>query len=388
MKKILTLSVFVAFILINSASAQSFGPTDIASVASAYRSYKNIDPVAISVPAVVEVPFLDDFIERFEFAVLDKNLNSFEPYFFKQETLINEVSISANTNPSNPSISQLVDKNSQTYAEFVLPENAQGQVQIILSSPTLITSSFLTMLLENNVALPNTIEIRAMVNGQNRIVVATRRMDQPTVRFPITSSNQWTISLTFGQPLRITELKLNQDTAVKSNTRSIRFLAQPGSSYQIFFNPDRSASAPVGESGNLSSAKDILILPSASSVQNPSYKISDIDNDLVPDIQDNCVSTANPDQADVNKNGRGDLCDDFDQDGVVNPNDNCPDKPNRDQKDTDGDKIGDVCDGEESRVTERLPWLPWAGIGFAALVIIILLISTVRSTPKNQNTSQ
>lgn len=382
MKKIIILSTLLSFGIFNFASAQDV------SVTSAFRSYKTISPPSISVPTVVEVPYSQDFIERYEFAVFDKTANSFEPYFFKQETLVNEASVSAIANPSNPTISQLVDKNSRTYAEFNLPENAQGQVQIILSSPTPITSSFLTLLLENNVALPNTIEIRAMVNGQNRIVVATRKMDQTTVRFPLTSSNQWTVSLTFGQLLRITELKLNQDTAVKSNTRAIRFLAQPGSTYEIFSNPDRSISVPVGESGNLASAKDVLVLPSVASVQNPTYKISDIDGDTIPDIQDNCVSTANSDQADINRNGRGDVCDDFDQDGVVNPSDNCPEKPNRDQADKDGDKIGDACDTEESRVTERLPWLPWAGIGFAALVIIILLVSTIRSTPKTPTTPQ
>lgn len=50
---------------------------------SAYRSYKDIDNLSIATPTVVEVPFTDDFIERFDFAVLDKNTNSFEPYFLK-----------------------------------------------------------------------------------------------------------------------------------------------------------------------------------------------------------------------------------------------------------------------------------------------------------------
>ena len=85
---------------------------------------------------------------------------------------------------------------------------------------------------------------------------------------------------------------------------------------------------------------------------------------------DNCISTINPDQIDVNRNGRGDACDDFDQDGLINTRDNCPNIPNRNQIDTDGDKIGDVCDNEESRTTEKYPWLPWVGIGFAGLVLV------------------
>jgi len=31
-----------------------------------------------------------------------------------------------------------------------------------------------------------------------------------------------------------------------------------------------------------------------------------------------------------------------------------------------------------SRLTEHLPWLPWVGIGAAALVVIVLLIMTAR----------
>ena len=74
------------------------------------------------------------------------------------------------------------------------------------------------------------------------------------------------------------------------------------------------------------------------------------------------------------------MCDDFDKDEIINIKDNCPDNPNRDQKNTDGDSAGDACDKEESRITERHAWIPWAGIGFAALVLVILLVLTTRST--------
>ena len=49
---------------------------------------------------------------------------------------------------------------------------------------------------------------------------------------------------------------------------------------------------------------------------------------------------------------------------VVNSQDNCVNEPNRNQRDTDSDGIGDVCDQEESRITEKYPWIPWLGIGF------------------------
>jgi hypothetical protein len=90
------------------------------------------------------------------------------------------------------------------------------------------------------------------------------------------------------------------------------------------------------------------------------------------------VAVANPTQEDVNTNGRGDACDDFDEDSVINSKDNCLNNPNYDQKDTDIDGIGDVCDKEESRFTEQYPWIPWVGIGFAALVLITLFALTAR----------
>ena len=381
MKFIILLFVSALGIFIGTASAQEMSQGSISSVISAYRFYKDIGSISINAPTVVEVSFPADFIERFDFAVLDKTTNSFEPYFFKQETLINEIPISADSNPITNSVSRINDGDTRTYADFLLPGNAEeGRVQVTLSSSNSITSSVLTTLLDNNVALPSSVEIRAVVEGQDRIVVAKRRMDQQTIRFPQTISNKWTVSFTYSQPLRISELKLSQSNATKTSTRTVRFLAQPAHAYRIYFDPDRSKNAPVGEAGNLSSAKEVRPIASVLSQNNPNYIVADTDNDGVPDVSDNCVSLANSDQLDINNNNRGDSCDDFDQDGLVNAKDNCPSNPNRDQKDTDSDGVGDFCDKEESRLTEQHAWIPWVGMGFAALVLITLVALTVRST--------
>lgn len=360
-----------------TANAQGLPQSSISPVISAYRFYKDTDNLSISAPTVVRSLFVDEFIERFDFAVLDKTTNSFEPHFFEQE---NEIPVSVNTNPNTDSANRMNDNNTQTYADFPLPDNEQGHAQVTIASTNPITSSVLTTLLDNNVALPSFIEIRAFVDGQNRIVVANRKMDQPTIRFPKTTSDKWIINFTFGQPLRISELQLNQDGTTNTGARAIRFLAQPNHSYRIYFDPDRPAPAPVGEAGNLFSAKDISTISAIPSQNNPKYIIADVDSDGVPDIRDNCVSATNSNQQDINNNGRGDVCDDFDQDGLVNSKDNCPNNPNLDQKDTDSDGLGDVCDQEESRITERHTWIPWAGIGFAALVLVILLTLTAKST--------
>ena len=182
------------------------------------------------------------------------------------------------------------------------------------------------------------------------------------------------------QPLRIAELRFVADT-ISVGGQSLRFLAQPKHTYRIYFNPDRGVSVPVGESGDLSADRGVKRIGAGATHDNPAYVQADIDGDGIPDIRDNCVSTSNADQADIDRDGLGDVCQDFDRDGIPNAHDNCPNVPNVDQADQDGDGVGDVCDNEESRLTEKYPFIRWAGIGFAALVIVSLLGLTLVSKP-------
>ena len=106
---------------------------------------------------------------------------------------------------------------------------------------------------------------------------------------------------------------------------------------------------------------------------------ADTDNDGIPDIDDNCPTVYNPNQADSNGNGLGDACDnstcvpwmscndgdpltindkwdddcncvgsfigyDTDNDGIYDYLDNCPSTFNPDQADDDNDGIGNTCD--------------------------------------------
>ena len=76
-------------------------------------------------------------------------------------------------------------------------------------------------------------------------------------------------------------------------------------------------------------------------------RIADADEDGIADEDDNCPYDYNPDQADRDRDGVGDVCDDDrDGDGIPNEEDNCPDFANPDQSDMDGDGVGDACDDD------------------------------------------
>src|SRR5690606_7299046 len=86
----------------------------------------------------------------------------------------------------------------------------------------------------------------------------------------------------------------------------------------------------------------------------------DSDGDTIADSIDNCPETPNPDQADSDGDGIGDVCDDSDTDGdgIADNQDNCPQTPNPDQADSDGNGIGDVR-SEERRVGKEWRRARW-----------------------------
>ena len=355
-------------------------PVMVSADASAFRSYKDFTVTGIVVPTVVEIPIDAGVSARGLFLVLPQATSSSPvPYLFRQTTA-RDFTLNITTTGGN-NAQAMIDGNNANFAEFLLPADRSGNVRLTLAASKSITLDQLTFLLAENVALPTSIEIRKIENNQEVIVLASTRMNSETVRFPSNTASQWAIDLTYAQPLRINEILVNPAGSQVTSGEALRFLAQPNQTYRLYFNADRHVYIGTGEMPNLATDQGVKKIASLPTIANPLFAPADVDGDKVIDINDNCVSVSNTDQKDVDGNGRGDACDDFDRDGLINAKDNCTDQPNANQVDTDGDKIGDVCDPDESRLTEKYPLLPWLGIGFAGLVIIVLFALSFKRQP-------
>ena len=92
------------------------------------------------------------------------------------------------------------------------------------------------------------------------------------------------------------------------------------------------------QSGDTWNASDHL--PVVVDVALGGAQAQDLDEDGVPDVADNCTETFNPDQADFNGNGLGDVCEDSDQDGLWDA-DELFFGTNPTVQDTDGDGLTD-----------------------------------------------
>lgn len=269
------------------------------------------------------------------------------------------------------------------YYEFPLRISGDiemSEVELVFESD--VSLEGITLHLFPNVALPNFVEVEAVSGNENSIILAKKEVVSRSIVFPKTRADMFVIRLYHSQPLRLTEIDPLYESERSVTQQAVRFLAQPGQSYEVYVNADRYVSPTKTESPQFFSDDDIVrVLPSQEQ-ENVFYSQADGDGDGIPDEMDNCVSYANPSQEDKNKNGRGDACDDFDKDGVVNAKDNCINDPNRNQSDKDLDGIGDVCDKEESRFFEKYSWILPVSIGLVVLIVVLLMIQTIRTSKK------
>ena len=280
-------------------------------------------------------------------------------------------------------VPQLSDGNFETFAEYPISESGEkARVTLDISFASPVTLDFFSLYLGENVALPEAVEVSSGSEGLEKILLARTSLAGRTIQFPSVTDKRFRLSFEYAQPLRIAEITTQPRGLQEKTAYTVRFLAQPGVAYDVYFNADRSLNISTGESANLFGNDAVKLM--GTEQKNGAYQKADVDEDGIPDERDNCVFEKNSDQLDVDKNGKGDVCDDFDRDGVINAKDNCPSIPNQFQTDSDNDGIGDVCDIQESRILERWAWLPWIMIGAVGIVVVTLLVVTLRKIPRKK----
>ena len=345
-----------------------------------FRSYQTISPENLTTPTIIEVPVTSSS-ER-SYALHETISNTFQPFRIIQQTKDMPYRIYT-IDVDTP---EIYDKNPSTYKEYAVSETQLPEVNLNFTYAQPITTRTLSFALDENVQLPSHVTIQAVRGDKGVVVLARKEVTGTTISFPETRSDRFFVTFEYFQPLRITEIGFIQTPQSKQTSYVLRFLARPGEQHRLYQDPQGNVpSIQTGESPNLFSNADARQIFPSNKLPNEFFKAPDDDADGIENTKDNCPSTSNPDQADIDTNNRGDACEDFDVDGVMNNIDNCPDHPNRAQQDADGDGQGDHCDSEESRLVEQLSFLPWLGIGLGFVVVLLLFKMTVSkpSLPEN-----
>lgn len=380
MKNTLKITIFISIIFIaNLTFAQDWQPVkskDETSKLSLYKNFANIELIDIKVPTIVEFAIdasaLQTSLDVFNNTTKEFVYSSFTSQY-KASPHINSIIDSL----GKTSLSKLYDRNLMTSEDYYLNGNS-GRVTFTIYFNLPLTTSSLTLSLDKNVNLPTSVTVTTLKDGKYITLLNNYRPSSSVIVFPQTTSSEFVVSLAYSQPLRITEITFNDSISKVSNSL-VRFLALPNNTYSIYANPEKYISSFTGNSiPNLYQSSSVKNIGSFNLIVNPLFTPADTDKDGIPDSRDNCLNIPNGSQADTDKNGVGNECDDYDHDGVVNNVDNCINIPNYDQRDTDLDKVGDICDPDESRLTQKYPFIVWVSLIVAGLVFIGLLVVVVK----------
>ena len=115
----------------------------------------------------------------------------------------------------------------------------------------------------------------------------------------------------------------------------------------LSFEAMRSSAAAAGDAARFIDANPTALftgLTAAEAGATQNWDAGDIDGDAVANASDNCLNVSNPDQADTDKDGQGDKCDnDIDGDGIANDVETAF-GTNPLKADTDSDGVRDSAD--------------------------------------------
>lgn len=346
-----------------------------------FKTIYEVNAPKMEFPSIVEVIIPTQ--QEYNIIVVEKDTLEAQPIEeiseYKTDKIIPEV---IDSSQIIGNLNALFDGNFESVLEFDFDKD-EGAAFIEINFSKNVTISSFSLYLDKNVAAPYASEVQAFVNNEWKTVLAKDYASYSDIKFPTTEAQKWKINLWHSQPLRLKEISFyNEDQNISFKGEKIVWLAKSNVKYLIYADAVSSVYVETTEKPNLSTDNENILLELSAPTKNIDFKDPDYDKDGIPDFKDNCVYYANEKQEDLDKNGRGDICEDHDRDGVLDIKDNCPEDPNLAQKDIDNDGIGDICDDEESRITEKYQWLPWVSITFAAGIIILIIFQTIK--PKKQ----
>jgi len=378
-KPVLYIFLFFGFFSGVAALASNSPSSQEGDVREAFRSFYAVDPIDAVVPKVVRVPVMfspgsNDQTAVFSVSPDGRMEREGADAFSRKQSEAPSFTVTV----GGKSKGVLTDGRYEAYVEYPIASVGNSEVSrflIELDRPEKVES--VALHLDANVALPETVSVYAGADKDGQVLLAPERMSSRVIAFPPTRSERFLIEMEHVQPLRITEVALRFEGSLHDTSEEVRFLARPGTAYRVYVDADRSVPAYDKEAPALNGS-DVLAVSPGEKQTNPLYEHADLDGDGIRDEADNCVGLANADQADIDKNGKGDACEDFDRDGVMNHKDNCPDQPNRRQEDSDGDGIGDACDTYENRVFERNSWILPVFMVFVGGVLVSLIALVIR----------
>jgi len=378
-----SLKIATVFILLLSSGSYAAADEEVTAITtkSVFRQVMTLPENKLVVPTVVEIPFAGIQTERDDVYLEDVNTETRLQTFWETRYEVIPTNFTV-LNSDGRRLSNLSDRQLITSENFSIDENGTGSVELTLLAESLMTTDSLTLSVAKNVRSPRSIAITTKrPDGSTQVVVNKTSLGGLSIAYPEVTTNNFRITLEYDQPLGITEINFTEQSNRRIETKALRFLAQPGQGYRVFFDPDLPVADVVGQRANLSSDAGVVSLVPGQRTQNSLYRNADRDGDGVIDELDNCLDVSNSDQADIDRSWVGDACEDFDRDGVYNNVDNCSNQPNPNQLDEDGDGSGDVCDDIESRLTEKFAWILWVGIGLAGLTLAILFLIVARRDP-------
>jgi|GEM_PF-5600268 len=191
------------------------------------------------------------------------------------------------------------------------------------------------------------------------------------------NTNTFVIMFHTSNLFALSEVRAYSDTTIEQQTNAVLFV-EPNSEYKIYVDPYFGATQSEASTRPLNTDKATKTIVPESKQDNPLFR-DDYDADGLSDSVDLCPRVADASNADIDNNGRGDICEDKDQDGKVTAKDNCPSVYNPNQNDVDADGLGDACDTNDSRTTENMPYL--MGLLFVSVAGVLLWL-IYRSTRK------